>query len=219
MKKLILPLLLLFLPLDVFAQADGRHVVNDLFDPADDTNFEYCLASEEQRVEQGALADVSSSTTVTGTDDVFAGMAVGDLLYFRDENTVTIRKIVTYTSTEEIVVDSAVTLTGATTALRWRDVTCATTATAGWIDVGGFEEVVVQLDITTLGSTSITMTVQGKIAGGTGGALFTTSALTATGTTFYIITEPVDSIRVGLKVDTDGTDLVRVLVRKVSYEK
>jgi hypothetical protein len=228
MRKLLAWVILVVLPLNLYAQVgsgsfaapmgpDGRAIVADLYNPSNDAAFVYCLASGERRVERGSLNNVSASTTVTGNDAIFTGMAVGDLLYFRSESGgVTTRAITTFTSTTSVVVNSSLTITGASTSLRWREVTCGTGTSDGWIDVADYPEPkLVQLDITTLGSASVTMTVEGRIEGGSASTLLTTAAVAATGSTSYVITEPVSSLRVGLKVTTDGTDVVRVLVRGV----
>jgi hypothetical protein len=218
MKNVLHALIIVFA---LFAQASAqsgphRRVLVERYDPSDTSNFVYCVSpGPELRPTAGsALADVAASTTVTGTGAPFRGMGAGDVIYTRPDgaSTITARRVTAVTNDNSITVDAALTITGATTRMTWRDVTCGTAAGSGWLDVRGFSGKGVHVDVPTLGSSSLTIRIEGRYAGGAGAELLTPSNITATGSYHWAILEMVDEIRVGQKVGSDSTNLVKITV-------
>lgn len=178
-------------------------------------SYEYCLASDIRVPQTGAISSaVTGATAVTsGTSNLFTGMAVGDVIYFhKQDGTVLTRYIATYTDANNIAVNSNITIP-AGTRISWRDMACGTTATSGWVEIGPeTKAVIVELNMDTIGSTSIDVVLEGRSSsGGDGAALWTKNYTAAGGAVdeLFPVTElGIDAVRLGMKVNTDGVDAV-----------
>ena len=104
----------------------------------------------------GKIQTSGSSTTwngVTGAADSFGPLAAGDFLVAkRNQQTSYLRVVVTRTSADSIVVDSAAALSDYS--FEWWDVTCGTDAEAGWFNVGGYDSVLISYDISQISTTT-----------------------------------------------------------------
>ena len=89
----------------------------------------------------------------------------------------------------------------------------ATGATDGQYYVRNYAEKTIQVRIPTLGSTSIDFRIEGRVQGSSNWAdVYSKNYSSATTVDELImITEHLDYIRIGLKVNTDGTDSVSVV--------
>lgn len=89
----------------------------------------------------------------------------------------------------------------------------ATGATSGQYLVENYDEKVVQVRIPTLGSTSIDFRIEGQVDGASTWANVYSKNYSAATTVdeLIMITEQLKYIRIGLKVNTDGTDSVTVI--------
>jgi hypothetical protein len=211
MKRLIL-LLALLIALPVSAQEKKFFVQS--YDLAS-TSLIYCRTSETELPGGGRIKTSGSSTTVTAYtvgETPFDPVAVGDLLIIQYGGTVHTRTVATKASGASITVDSAITLTNGAM-YRYRDVACGTAAADGWVGIGNSDGCTVQITITSLNAASLQFQVEGIISG-TGAAAVPVSTLltyTAAGGDFFDITESLDSVRVGMKVNTDaGANVVTV---------
>lgn len=158
-----------------------------------------------------------SSTTVTATDGTpFGPVTVGSTIVFmtpRPDGRI-IRKVTAKASPTSITISSAATIP-AGTAFFFYPFKEGTTDNDGWHLVNDLSAISVIVDVATLGSTSIDVNIQG--GGGPFSTPFTPTTspaspvnITATGRTVIEVTSVVQSLRVGLKANTPGTDVVTV---------
>jgi len=168
--------------------------------------YTYCRVLPARQIRQGSLADVSASTTVTGSDSPFLGMAVGDVLTFTSQDTVQVRTIATFTNANSIVVNSAITITGAQTTLLWGDFTCGTASDDGWFDADCPGGITIQVQIDTINATSIDLQVEGKLPyPGAEAMKLINNSWTATTNEPLVVTEPgLSQFRVGQQVTGDA---------------
>lgn len=156
----------------------------------------------------GLIKTTGSTTTLDELDaasDSFTGMAVGDLLIIRNSTTgaTSLRRIVTFTSVSQVVVDAAINLGTAGVAFNWLKQSCGTAATDGWVDAALFYRLTFERVLTTLNATSIQTQVECQL-NGVGSYIIDTNSVTATGTYAYSLGSGVwDSCRMGVKVTTD----------------
>lgn len=164
------------------------------------------------------LKTSGSSTTVselnTG-DDVFAGYGIGDLLHVEVDGTVTTRRVTAVGSIpDSVTVNSAVDWEngGAGRAFSFQRFSVGTAATDGWFSVWDYDPSgrVVSISIETINATSLDFIIEGRIRGNpVSSRLFSQSYTAATTITATValstipVTEMVDDIRVGVKVNTD----------------
>jgi hypothetical protein len=236
MKFRTLALLLLLAP-SVQAQEVRKAYFTYKYD-LDSTSFIYCVATgkngspwDSPRDGSAFITTSGSSTTVTElvTDSLpFALLSVGDIIELQnddDGNTPAIRVITAKASGASITVNTAIDISTAGKPFRWRKVSCGTTATSGWIDVGGFLYKKITVHLNQMNATSIDIrwegrdlsldtnpeyiypgsnTATGTCPGGTSssGACNYTAAGIATRTAVEVDV-PYDSVRVGMKVNTD----------------
>jgi hypothetical protein len=235
MKRLLILLLLLATPALADESVFGYFTVRyDL----DATSITYCR-SEGQRGDPFApnkpndyLVDNAGSetavTSATAGEDVFLGMAAGDVIFITVDQVVYPRGIVTYTDTENIVVDEAIDLSGSDYPITWRRNNCGTAVTDGWLDIGNQNDVTITfflkqyvgdgngLDIRVEGTVEspdgTTNLVQLWPTGKTVGGAATVQNFTTAGIATNIminVPEPVQKVRIGMLHNTadDGGDL------------
>lgn len=214
--RLKLFLLFLLLPTLAFAQPSQR--VAKLYYNYDvaSTSYIYCKYTGTtgspfgaQMPGYGRIKTTGSTTTVDEFDaasDSFTGMAVGDLLFIRNSTTgvVSTRRIVTFSSVSQVVVDAAIDLGTAGVAFTWMRQSCGTAATDGWVDTGEFYRLTFERVLTTINATSIQTQVECQL-NGVGIQIMDTNSATVAGTYSLPISTGVwDSCRMGVKVTTDG---------------
>lgn len=88
-----------------------------------------------------------------------------------------------------------------------------TDATDGQYYVRNYAEKTIQVRIPTLGSTSIDFRIEGRVQGSSNWAevYYKNFSSATTVDELIMVTEHLDYLRVGLKVNTDGTDSVSVI--------
>lgn len=201
----------------------------------DSTTMTYCVA---RGANGGVFGQVgpktndylldSASTAVTadtaGTA-LFTGMAVGDVLFIRSAGVIYPRTILTYTDSETLVSDEALTADGVR--FDWVENDCGTGVTNGWVMTAGWDHITVAffmkqyvgdgngVDIrlegavlTPDGTTNVIQLWPSK----TVGAAATVQNLTTAGIASNLaieIASPVQAVRLGMKHNTadDGNDL------------
>jgi len=173
-------------------------------------------------------------TSATAGQPVFAGMARGDVIFISIGGVLYPRGIVTYTDSENIVVDEAIDLSAADYPITWKKNNCGTAVTSGWISTAGLEQATVgffvkqfvgdtngldvRIEGTVVTADGTTNVVQlwpsGKtVAGAATVQSFSTGGVDPTaGITsnlFVNITAAVQEVRVGMFHNTadDGNDL------------
>jgi hypothetical protein len=217
-------LTLMLVAVAALAQAQSGSQIDRIlqshYDPSDTTNFQFCVADSSLNTlfPGSTLDDVSASTTLTSPDGAFGGVGAEDILYITTVGsgtgqTVTERKVTAAASADSITVGASTTYTGSTTTIQWRNITCGTTADAGWFPVRGHSNKTVQVNVTTLGSSSLTIQVQGRLnsmRGVAGWTLLQPTNITATGSYGWPILEDVAEMRVGAKVGSDSTNVVKI---------
>jgi hypothetical protein len=165
------------------------------------------------------LKTSGSSTTVSeknAGDDVFDGYGVGDLLHVEVDGTWTTRRITSVSGApDSVTVDTAVDWEngGAGRAFSFQRFSVGTAATDGWFSVTDYasDGRVVQISIETINATSLDFIIEGRIRGNpVSSRLWSESFTAATTITATValsaipVSEPVDEIRVGVKITTDG---------------
>lgn len=236
MKRLIVALLLL-IAAPVLAQQNPQQYMMVRYD-LDATTLTFCRSNGKGGPSGAPLDGVArvtnaaSSTTITGSDtslDVFAAIEAGDTIYIHDGATGTTytRGVLSKTDADNVVVDEAVNLGGNSYGWTWRDQTCGTTATDGWVNASGLENLSVGIFFTNIsddgngidarleatiqtpdGSTNLVQVWPDKtVAAAASVQNFTTEGITSN--LFVNITNPIDSLRVGMKINTadDGSDV------------
>jgi hypothetical protein len=212
--KTKLALLLLLLPALAVAQEQRTAKLYYNYDVSS-TSYIYCKYTGSggspfgaELAGYGRIKTTGSSATLDELDsasDSFTGMAVGDLLIIRFPGTTTtsLRRIVTFTSVSQVVVDAAIDLGTAGMAFTWLRQSCGTAATDGWVDAGGFMRLNFERVLTTINATSIQTQVECQL-NGLGTAIIATDSSTVAGTFTYPVSAGVwDSCRMGVKVTTD----------------
>jgi hypothetical protein len=225
MKRLAVAILLIAAP--AIAQQNPQGYFMTRYD-LDATAITYCRSNGKGGSPYGAplsgpgqVTNAASSTTITGADltaDVFTAIAAGDTIYIHDGATGTTyaRGVVTRTDADNVVVDEAVDLGGSNFGWTWRDQTCGTAVTDGWVSAAGLENLSVGLffkQISDDGS-GIDVRLEGTIhtPDGTTNIMqiwpskdpaaantvqnFTTAGLVSN--MIVNVTAPIDSLRVGM---------------------
>ena len=155
------------------------------------------------------LKTTGSSTTVSElntTDDTFEGYGVGDVIAVNVDGTWTLRTVTAVGSIpNSVTVDTAVDWQNGTAgrAFSYRRFTGGTAATDGWFPVSGDVDKAVEVSIDTINATSIAVSIEGRINGGTAAVLYS-KTYTAAGADVFVIPENVTELRVGFIIDTDG---------------
>lgn len=237
MKKSMIALVLAALTVPALAQQNPQGYFMARYD-LDATSITYCRSNGQGGSPYGApLAGVArvtnsaSSTTVTGSDltlDVFAAVEAGDVIYIHDGSTSTTytRGVLSKTDADNVVVDEAVNLGGNNFSWTYRDQTCGTAVTSGWVSAAGMDNLSVGIFFTNISDdgNGIDVRIEGTIqsADGTTNLVqvwpskdvaaaasvqnFTTEGITSN--LFVNITSPLDSLRIGMFFNTadDGTD-------------
>lgn len=228
MKKLALILALFAFP--AFGAGREQLLLNAIYD-LDATDPTYCVTTGVGgQVRSGAIpvdqlvTTSGSSTTVAvvaSTADPFLNVAVGDILIFprtysattggiintREERVVTARA-----SADSITVNAAIELPVAGTTFSYREPSCGTAATSGWVPVQNLSDVTFTINIAQLsvGSGGVAVTVECRNLGVGAGAntIFAPTAYTTTGVRSFIIVEPWSECRVGIELSgaDDGSD-------------
>lgn len=165
------------------------------------------------------LTTSGSSTTVSelnSGDNVFAGYGVGDLLHVEVDGAVTTRRITSVASIpDSVTVNSAVNWQNGTTgrAFSFQRFSVGTGADTGWFSIWDYDPSgrVVTISIETINATSLDFIIEGRIRGNPVSSRLWSQSYTAVTTitatvalTAIPVTELVDEIRVGVKVNTDG---------------
>ena len=228
MKKLLLLLLLLAIP----AQAENVTGYFAVRYDLDSTSIIYCRSEGERgdpfRPPKSALYRVDNAgsetavTSATAGQDVFLGMAAGDVMYITVDQVQYERGVLTYTDTENIVVDEAIDLSGDDYRFSWRRNNCGTAATDGWLSTSGLSNLSVMFAMNQYvgdaGNNGMDVRIEGMIAApdGTtsvmqlwpsksvGAAASVQNFLTAGITSNLIVnvTAPIEQIRVGMLHNT-----------------
>lgn len=217
MRKMFFVLVLCLLASSGWAQQEGQAAVWFSAYDVPNTSYTYCVTSGQLGNPWGPATRVAipvgtsgSSTTVaaiTASSAPFATVAVGDVLYFQTDpyGAVSTRYVTAKASSDSITINSAITLSAsAGYPFQYKHVACGTAATDGWIGVNQFTTKAIQLCVSTLNATSITFSVEAKIAGAPSSATLLTPAYTATGCNVYSVPEQVDQLRVGVKLAGDA---------------
>lgn len=153
-----------------------------------------------------------SSTTVTSNtagQKPFTGLAAGDLLIFPQTNTSGILGgdvevvITTWTDAENIVVSSAIDLTGGFT-FRFKKRLTSTAAGGAWFSVQGFDHFNVQAVVETINATSLTFTLECRVSKYGSATTMWEKTFTAAGSEQVAVSTNNEQCRVGWKIDTDG---------------
>lgn len=231
MRRLILTLSLMLSAALCLAQPTvqpsfGFPLVSDY--ELDSTSYIYCQTADtsgrlwthgnEMTV---PVTTSGSSTTVAAavaSSGPFTNVAVGDELEFNLDGVMELRYVAARASANSITVNSAINLgdgrRGTSGYGFWyRTLTCATTATVGWVPVRSNASVTWSVEVTQMDATSIDATLycrnKGSIAS-TGQQAWTHN-YTAAGGDFITIQATggikIDECRMGLKINTDdGAD-------------
>jgi hypothetical protein len=197
----------------------------------DATTTTYCVTSDQVLQGPGLATTNGSSTTVTslGSTGSFDGVAAGDTLYFRLASGVITRYITAKASANSITIDTATTLSADASvgvAFSYRNRSCGTAATSGWMNVPdyGFKTIVLQIDQLVVtggisvkwqckakGDQAVAVDVYPGTTGGCPGGTLSSGFCNYTAVTAFalIVEEPWDQCRVGMKIGTndDGDDL------------
>lgn len=149
-----------------------------------------------------------SSTTVTSNtagQKPFQGLAVGDLLIFPQTAAGDDKEVVitTWTDAENIVVSSALTLTGGYT-FRFKKKLTSQSAGAGYFSVQGFDHFNVQAVVETINATSLTFTLECRVSKYGSANTMYEKTFTAAGSDQVAVSTNNEECRVGWKIDTDG---------------
>jgi hypothetical protein len=187
----------------------------------------YCSTSDPLSG-PGAVTNASSSTTITGADltqDVFAAVEKGDVIYVTVVSTSTTytRGVLSKTDADNVVLDEAVDFGGNSYSWTYRDQTCGTASTDGWVSVSGLEDLTIGLFfpqmVGDVGVNGIDVRVEGTVKTPDGstnptqlwptdktvGGVVTVQNFDTAGVTsnvFINVTAPIDSIRVGMFFNT-----------------
>jgi hypothetical protein len=198
------------------SQVVTRQFYHD-YNPASETDFVYGKLADGFRSLPKAVKTSGSSTTVsenTTGDGSFGPLGVGDILYNpANGNTV----IVTAKASDaEITVSSTVNWAAGTN-IHFRKFMSGQTVDDGWIGCGDLSDKTVRITIDSVASASITATIESRMPNMPPATLLTPANFTAvsvsstTGVSSFAdiaIPETAQAVRVGLKVGTDGTDVV-----------
>jgi hypothetical protein len=189
------------------------------YNPADTTNYNYGrLEGPFQGYEM--VKTTGSATAIAPAvagRKPFAGLAAGDVCVFRSDAAGYLwRRIVTFTDSGSIAVDTAVDLSAANSqAWTFFKSTVDTTPTSGWQDVSSFITKTLYVDIPTNGD-GIAISVEAENPGGNAIELYTASwAAAATTNTAVPIGEDVVRIRVGVKGTATTTETDSVSIKLV----
>lgn len=157
------------------------------------------------------LKTSGSSTTVsenTAGEAVFDGFGVGDVLYVNVDGTWTARPITSVAGAPTSVTVATAVDWSSGKAFYFRRFTTGTAAGSGWFPVADFAEKSVNVELATIGATSIDVSIEGRInATATASVLYSKNYLAATAPAadIFAIGEHVTEIRVGFKANTPGT--------------
>lgn len=182
-----------------------------------DVVFRYGKYADKFSMAFGLVKTSGSSTTVSSQDAAASAKAllpvdISDEIAVHRPDATDNRIVVTNADDDTITVGTAVDWQNGTSgrAYHYRKFFSGTTATDGWVQKDPKSQVTVQVIITTLGSTSIEVSIQGRMAGAYSTAvdLITSVSFTATGGAFYVIPEDVEDFRVGFKRTGAGTNSV-----------
>lgn len=189
------------------ADADNKRLLFRAYDVTS-TSLIYGLLSDLIQG-SGYVKTSGSSTTVSelnSTDNVFQGYANGDVLYVNVDGTWAARTITDAAlAPDSVVVDSAVNWQNGTAGRMHyvRHFTSGTTASDGWFPVSSDEDKSVEVSVDTINATSIDVSIEGRINGGTKAVLYAKN-YTAAGADVFVIPENVTEMRVGFQVNTDA---------------
>lgn len=237
MKRLTLVLAMLLLATPVMAQQVRLGYMALRYD-LDATSITYCRSEGKNGdpfgppMSRDYLVDNAGSetavTSATADQDVFLGMARGDVMFITVAAVQYPRGVLTYTDTENIVVDEAIDLSAADYPFTWRRNNCGTAVTDGWVNIGGMDDVTVgiflkqyvgdgngidfRLEGTVQTPDGTTNIVQLWPTDKTVDGAATVQNILNTGITaniFINVQEPIDQIRLGMFHNTadDGADL------------
>jgi len=193
----------------------------------DATTTTYCVTGDS--VGRGANFATTSgaSTTVTAVSGTpFDAVAVGDTLYFNLASGRVVRYITAKADGTSITIDTAITLTATTgNPFDYRNASCGTAATSGWMNVEGydFKTLILQIDqLNVTGGISVKWQCRGKgdqvapvdvypgVSGTCPGGTLSSGFCNYTAVTGFalVIEEPWTECRVGMKIGSadDGTD-------------
>lgn len=188
------------------------------FDPG--AAFQYARFTDPFQIE-GFSKTAGANTTVTAVETTGDGnhpfdvVNVGDLLYYQDGLGVGFYRTVTAkASSISLTVDSAWDLTATGKSLKCYRRLLGTTATDGWISTGDLSMKTVKINVTAVGSGSVTYSIEGRMAGpDTTPAVIATAAIAVVNSVAITINEPWDFVRVGLKETAGaGVDSVDVFL-------
>ncbi len=168
----------------------------------------------------GAVSTVGSSTTLTSTvagTKVFAAVIVGDLLEFTLPGTAVVgarRRVTAKASDESLTLSSAIDLSAGCTAWNHLPYREGTAVTDGWHNVESAYRRAVKVDIATLnaaGGLDISIECRGR-EDLTAPAVVLTKNYAAATSDIIEVTEPSQSIRVGVKGNSGfaGTDDISI---------
>lgn len=235
MKRIALLLLLLATP--VQAENVVGHFMSRFDLDRPDANMIFCRSEGIRGNPFGPpkpadyLVDNAGSetavTSATSGQDVFLGMGAGDMITITVDQVQYPRGIVTYTDTENIVVDEAIDLSGSDYPISWRENVCGSGTTAGWLDTSNLSNMSVFFYLTQYvgDGNGLDVRIEGIVMTPDGienlvqvwpektvGAVASVQNFTVAGIRTNLIvniTAPVQRLRVGVLHNTadDGNDL------------
>jgi hypothetical protein len=187
------------------------------FNPASETDYVYGRFADTYQVVPGGVKTAGSSTTISENatgDASFAAVGVGDLLYNRATGDTV---LVTAKASDASITSGTAVNWAANSNVQVRKFQSGQTSADGWIGVGHLSEKVLHIEVEAIASASVTFSIEIKQPGMAPTTILTPAAFTAasvsstTGVSSFAdiaIPETAHSLRLGVKVGTDGTDIV-----------
>lgn len=188
----------------------------------DATSYKYGRVTGPFQGEGGVTAATSTTVSADATArNPFAGLKVGDLLWFRTaEQTVVKRKIATATSTTSLV-SSGAALTFTSIPWHYLPFTIGTGLTNGWHRIAHFRpgSITVHILLATLGATTMDVNIEIRGSGNfqADPNEVWSKSYDAAAEDAVIVTEVGSDLRVGVKGGSDfsGTDVLDVFMTGV----
>jgi hypothetical protein len=172
-------------------------------------------------------AGSSTSITDTGTGHPFTNVAVGDTLFINVAGTIYPRQVLARADEDGVTVDEAIDLSAADYDFTYRDQTCGTTSSSGWVYIGNRRNLLITFNMPNLSGDGNGVDIRLEGMDSTNDGYYNPSQLWPTDKTVggamtvwnftteggpagtkIDLPEPVEYIRLGMQhsVADDGTD-------------
>ena len=214
MKKLILILALVLLPLSAQAQL-VRQTLFENYD-LDATTLTYGVFAETWSTDETKLVNTSGSSTtitaVTAGQKPFNSVAAGDQIQFEFVDTgPAVRLVVSVAADKDsVVVDTAITIATAGKLFKYRKWYSGTVAASGWFGGGYCIDKALAVRVAQMNVTgTVDIQLECDIPGtGSAGINIYTKSYSAAGSDLIVVTEFCERFRLGLKISSadDGSD-------------